>query len=1085
MNIVTVLVQKQQKPHLLVRKIRRCIAAPVFVKTWLLFLGMGTMASAQAQPLVGGVPKPGAVYYDADEISVERGTGSITAQGHVFFLFGDTYLAAEKIVYLKDKGLISAEGNVRLIRNKERILASRIVVDEQTREARMDNVKIIADPSVSDAQIGQELLGFTPAELAFEVSRSERTSEIERELRSLREKYVSLRNLKKVRRNRNSATEDEQLTQVGRRYSQLLERLARTRFQPNIVLNTLPPESRQRLERRRQAARLFAERNPAAANQVAGLQKVPGFVRIEASRVYQNPEGNYQIENASITPCNCGDYGLPVWGFSARSAFVEPEQYVTLYGSTVDILTAPIIYSPIIKFPIKTTRQTGLLLPTIFASRSGEVFSQPLFITLGNHADATIVYNSVAKRGNRFDLEGRVQLKPESRLRLYTEYIADKEYPKEYASNKKKIDEKIAALKSSPGGLTKNQEDTLLLQAGSPRDSRWYTQGSWNMPLGSSASVKTDVEFVSDNRYLGDFDKDTGTTQDLFVLQQSARRFMSQEAAAEYYGDDFVLSARAQGERDLFAERASDTPVRLPRVEFNLLPRRYFDLPLALDHTLQWERVHRVGGTGFVDLRGGDAFVQTGKEVEKTSIGLNQRRDPTEPYVEGERTFTQSRVTLPLPANDYLNASVSARGVATQYRFPITDPYPKLTPYQTYASYESNANLPLYSVLNLTQADKTPDLAIRHDLTPGVNFKYIPKVTRDIDFPKPYQLFYEADNIVSTQEVELYLTSDWTITRDTLRLTNTTVARIEPSRDRGVANQKIFLEILEARGLSIEKTPESIFALSAASQSQELFQTWANQELNGYEMAVQESEFGKPFVWPDQRSFRQATLWTAKPASFFVKTTYNFKGEETAREKNALLRPGDKKVPSESWGDVTAQFSWSSAPFLPLAGSVSGIWRRPWNRFREASAGVTASLPFGFSAGFSNSYTITDDKINPDGTTGYNLNRTISSDLGYQPLKWLRFSYQKKLNLLPARAVEGELEYSALQKISFLNVQDCLDITLQRFKDRNVRERYATWSIGLNLSFLGQRRDISNVADSLDRQIKERNTRRDPSTPKD
>ncbi|MEN9530316.1 MAG: hypothetical protein RI932_2189, partial [Pseudomonadota bacterium] len=93
-------------------------------------------------------------------------------------------------------------------------------------------------------------------------------------------------------------------------------------------------------------------------------------------------------------------------------------------------------------------------------------------------------------------------------------------------------------------------------------------------------------------------------------------------------------------------------------------------------------------------------------------------------------------------------------------------------------------------------------------------------------------------------------------------------------------------------------------------------------------------------------------------------------------------------------------------------------------------------------------------------------------DTSYQPKVWIKIQAQYKRNVKPQPALSEELEYSALQKITFLGIQDCLDITLQRFKDRDIAERMATWTIGLNLNFLGQQRPIESLGKVVDRAIK-------------
>jgi LPS-assembly protein len=1023
------------------------------------------------------------VYYDADDVQLNRESGEILAQGNVFFLLGDAYISAQRIRYGRKTQLLVAEGDVKVLRGKERIQASRVVFDQRSREGRMDNVQVAVDPTLEDARLSKDLLGFTTAELAFETSRSERTKEMESELRRLRERYVSLRNLSRVRKEP-GGEEAKEAEQLVRRYGQILERLARTRFQPNLVLDALPKDERERYQRRREMAQGFAAKNEALAKRVAGLSSAPGYVRIRARELYQTPEGSYEVKDANVTPCRCDADDIPLWGLSAREALIEPDEYVTLRGATADIASIPVGYTPWLKFPIKTKRQTGFLLPSFYASRSGEVFSIPFFLTLGEHADATVSFNQFSSRGQRYDGELRAQLLPESRLRLYGEYIADERYVKDYDKNAEVIsEERSDALKAAAGKpLTTEQEDDFTRRLGQQRSFRYYSQDSLNVPVTAWGAAKADGEFVSDNRYLTDFGKEVGTTQDLFSPNQTARRFLSQEAAAEYYGNDVALSLRAQGVRDTFANETRDTPVRVPRVEFSLLPKRFFNGPVAVDANGTWERVRRLGGKPFADVDGGSIVAPVGDADETLTPGRNGRRDPVEPYLEGERSNLEGRLSVPLPANDYVNAYAGVRGVTTQYEFPFTQGWGTPKPYQTYIAYESRLELPMYGLATLRD-DKSnvPYANVREDFLPAVGFTYIPEVVRSATYPKTYQLFYEQDDVSSKQELELSFSTSWTVSRLEFSKTNVELERLPDVARREVASQALFDEILEKRRVSIESSPEDIFNLSASSESHAIFMDWAGLELARYEETVLQWEFGKPYVWPEPATFRRGDSWVMKPLSLAIKTTYNFQSEKTANEKNEKLRPGDKRFPVEPWGDIVGTAGWSLNPFVPLSGALSGTWRRPWDRFQAASASVSTTLPYGFQATFSNSYTVTEVERGTE--KAYPMERIIGTDLSWQPLNWFRAQYQRKVSLLPNRADEGELEYSALQKLSFLQLQDCLDITLQRFKDIGVRERYAVWSVGLNLRFLGQERNFDNAGATVNNTLQERARRKDTTRP--
>ena len=98
-----------------------------------------------------------------------------------------------------------------------------------------------------------------------------------------------------------------------------------------------------------------------------------------------------------LAPNNCsnqagGRTGLTTrtWALRARSADVIPGDrailtWPVLYVHAVPVLPLPWLYVPL------GERQTGLLFPEIASTAAtGFAFSQPLYVTLGEHADLTL-----------------------------------------------------------------------------------------------------------------------------------------------------------------------------------------------------------------------------------------------------------------------------------------------------------------------------------------------------------------------------------------------------------------------------------------------------------------------------------------------------------------------------------------------------------------------------------------------------------------------------------------------------------------------------------------------------------------------
>lgn len=1001
------------------------------------------------------------IYHDADELVIEPKTGNISAKGRALFLLGDVFLSADRVVVLRDKNLATAEGDVRLIRSGEDISASRMVYDLATHEMRVTDARFLVDPKLKGkAVIETNVLNLTEAELAFESARTARQDDLKIELKQLREEFVALRNLKRLRRNIAKNDADEKIERVKIRYTQTLERLQRTRWQPNVELNALPQETRKRLTERREAVNEIVKSNPDIQARYRQPLKMPGYFAMSADEAVQRKDGTYELKNATVTSCRCENDDSPAFGFSAHTAKIEVEEYATLYGTTINVLDTPIFYTPYLKFPIKTKRQTGLLIPSVYRSSAGDVYSLPLFVTLGPTADTTITATHFQNRGPRAEVEARFALRNDSRMRAYYETIEDVKVEgdaEELRQEKQKaIDEKTDRIDKQ-----KAQED-LDLQMEKVRKRRWFAAGSWNVPAYNMFSLKMNGELASDNTYLSDYSREAGSTQDLFSPSVSARRFLTQEVATEYYGTDAVMSVRVQEVQDLLIADNSTIEKRLPRVEFHLLPRRYNDLPVIFDQTLHWERVVRKDNKKFLDKDYTvDVFDSVGT-TQKVNMRADGRKDVIEPYQMGDRLYSETLATLPLPQNDYVNASIGIRGTAVQYYFPAVDPFDKVSPYQSYVNYEASLNVPLFSQFKTRETAREGGGYVRHDFVPYVGLSYIPSIERHAAFPASRgDLFYVADFVNPQQTVNFGFTSDWAIVRESYKEVEKSADRLAKEYDFGVANEKFFEDVLASRKISIESPPEELLAFVSTQNARDIFGSWATKELETYENQVAAQDFGDYYVWPASTVYKRAEQWRVRPFSLSVSSGYNFLAKKTEKEMNARKRPGELPDEVDPLQDVNANLQSQLTPFAPVTLNVYGSWSRKWKRLTNAGVSGSVGLPLGFSVSASNSYiTRTGDER----TGVFWLDRTIRAGLGYSPPFWSKVTaevqYEHQYNLPAQSDAERELEkphlrelsYRSLQRISFLKLQDCIDLVFQRYKDRNVIEKNAIWSVGINMT---------------------------------
>jgi lipopolysaccharide export system protein LptA len=957
------------------------------------------VAVANGQELTTG---RSTIYYDADEINLDKETGNLKAKGNAFILLGNVFVSADSFEYNKMNKTMFAEGGVRVVRSRERITASRVLINEATNEARMDDVEIYADPKDTDAQVNEEVLGFSRAEIAFEVARQERSAEIIRELTNLRAEFANLQNVA------HSAKKSKQML-LKSRYAQLLERLVRTKYQPSDVLRDLPEDARRRLENRREAVRTFAAKDPELAQKIAGLQKVPGYLSMKADRVFQSANQNMDVERASLTTCRCDPDDNPIWGLSASRALVEPNDYITLYGSTLEVGRFPLVYSPWFKMPIKTKRQSGFLLPSFYLSRAGDAFSLPYYQTLGEHADSTLTFTYFSKRGPRGEIDLRAALSEQSKFNIHGELLRQK---------------------------------SAVQDGKKTHDYRWAWSTQSNIPLSRRNAFKFDFEKMSDQKYFSDLTKEPGATQDLFTPQIIVRRFVDQDAALEHSGENFALSIRAQRPEDVFAANATQVPARLPRLDLTLHPQS------IADSGLSWE-----GHASF-------------ENVVQSSLKDLPESGPRDGTRDGQRL----RLNYTFPLNPYLNIKSGGEVGRISYKTQAH------TGELSYTLADLGADIPLYANLLSTRSNDQSETSIRHNVTPFANIRWIPQVQRAERFPDIYSTFYSADNVARSQTLEFGINTDIQVSKDEFRAveradSQTTGSGRQPTAP---ANENILFSLMKSqRPTSPQEAGQFLFSITTQQKNKILFDQWAEGELRQFIDEVRTSSRQqenkllaiRPVAW------RRTTKFDTRPIGLGLRSSYNFEALRTAAEQNRNLQAGQTPVSAEPWGDVIGTVSASAYPLLPVSASATRIWQPVWRQFKEQNNSLGISSSFGLSANFSRSVK-RSEALDAQGQKYYPEEQIWGVDTSYQPRAWLRFQVQYLKTIKPQPAARAELEYSGLQKITFLGIQDCMDITLQRFKDRDIAERLATWTIGLNLSFLGQQRQVESLGKVVDRAIK-------------
>ena len=202
-------------------------------------------------------------------------------------------------------------------------------------------------------------------------------------------------------------------------------------------------------------------------------------VYVRGGQFEKSGEATYRVQDAVATTCDGPD---PAWSLKGRELNVTIDGYGTLKHGTFYAGKIPVFYLPYMLFPVKTTRQTGLLLPYVSYSKSknGMDIEVPFYWAISENMDATFYQRFMTKRGFKEGAEFRYFLTPDSSGVVYGDYLYQ---------DRLRVEE-------SNGVLSRDWDDnhdrwSLYLQHESSFENGYY--------------LRADIARVSDHWYFKDF----------------------------------------------------------------------------------------------------------------------------------------------------------------------------------------------------------------------------------------------------------------------------------------------------------------------------------------------------------------------------------------------------------------------------------------------------------------------------------------------------------------------------------------------------------------------------------------------------
>ena len=133
-----------------------------------------------------------------------------------------------------------------------------------------------------------------------------------------------------------------------------------------------------------------------------------GNFHLTGEQIEKNGQSEYFVRQGSFTTC---DGEIPDWKFSASEVDVTLGHYARAKNVWFHVRDVPVLYTPYLMFPVKTERESGLLMPSFgYSNNKGARASLAWYQVIDRNMDATVYLDYLSEIGLGKGLEYRYAL---------------------------------------------------------------------------------------------------------------------------------------------------------------------------------------------------------------------------------------------------------------------------------------------------------------------------------------------------------------------------------------------------------------------------------------------------------------------------------------------------------------------------------------------------------------------------------------------------------------------------------------------------------------------------------------------------
>lgn len=433
-----------------------------------------------------------------------------------------------------------------------------------------------------------------------------------------------------------------------------------------------------------------------------------GQVVFEGQLIKKTGPQTYLAESARYTAC---DTCPPAWSFSGSSMKAELGGYAHIKNSILEVAHVPVFWLPYLIVPLKSERQTGLLIPSIeFEGDRGNAITMSYFWAISRSQDATLSVKNYSERGLKGLLNYRYLLNDSSGGNFDFGIIRDRLYATE--------EEK------------QNPQQSFS-------QTRWFINYDHRYELPNEFVQKTNLAMVSDLRYSRDFAEEL-PGQGAPALDNRVSLTRNSDSIHTSLDTSYYIN---QLKRDSQSDNR-DAVHRWPEIKFSLAETNLGDSGLLFNFTGDYVNFVRE------DLAYDDVVVS---DIGERSVDVSRKIISTtdtpstggvfDPEVDlirtGQRLDLKPEISYPIRLGSLLDILPSAQFRHIQYSFNVDANDGTAfdsSPFRQFVQGRVSTRTRFYRIFQLDSSRGEHPMLIRHELEPEIILAGIPYI-KDSDSP--------------------------------------------------------------------------------------------------------------------------------------------------------------------------------------------------------------------------------------------------------------------------------------------------------------------------------------------------------------